>query len=204
MSNKSKIVNGSQQRRGEFAGNRKRSPLDAGAPKLEFGKFGELTPKTIRQANLSPEETDRAFEVMHVQTAFLEILDCMSYPVDPEGHVHDLTAIGPTKNAIAWTLALNGFRPTGPKYIKKRAFNAGGCYSDAHTWVDIRQPDTATEELRPEHRSSDFNLPPDTRKLAAERDKDPMPQMPDGWHVTPTVTAEFTPRPDAPNTQSTQ
>src|SRR4051812_44972791 len=93
----------------EFAGNRKR--LRGGdIPALQFGEHGELTPRTIAQANLTPEEKERAYEMMALQAVFLDILDTMSYPVDPEGHVHDLTAMGPTKIAIAWTLALNGFR----------------------------------------------------------------------------------------------
>lgn len=197
MSNKSRVVHGSRQKPQEFAGNRKR--FDAkDFPEHAFGKYGQLTPKAIRQANLSKEEEDLAWEMLHVQSAFLEIYHCMSYPVDPEGHVHDLSAIGPTKLAIAWTLALNGFRSSGPKYIKKRAVASAGCYTDAHTWVDIRKPDTAVEELRTEHRSADYTLPPDTRKLAAQRDGDPGQQYPSGWDVTPEVSVEFAPRPDAP------
>jgi hypothetical protein len=190
-SRKRKIVHGTQ-RKPEFAGNRKRMPMGE-APKLEFGQFGELTPKTIRQAHLSKEEEDRAWEMLHVQNAYLQIVDCLSYPVDPEGHIHDLSAIGPTKLAIAWTLALNGFRPTGPKYIKKRPFSAPGCYKDAHTWVDVRQPDDAAQELRPEHRSGDYKLPPDTRRLAAQRDGE-QPDPPPAWSVRPEVSVDFVPR----------
>lgn len=168
-------------------------------PALQFGQHGELTPRTIKQANLTKEEEKRAFEMMKVQAAFLEILDTMSYPVDPEGHVHDLSAMHPTKVAIAWTLALNGFRSTGKKYIKKRAIpNAPGCYADAHTWVDVRQPDNAAAELQPEHSADDLNLPPDTRRLAAQRDGAPGQQIPDMWRVKPKIVYVDEPRPEMP------
>jgi hypothetical protein len=159
----------------------------APTPKLQFGPHGELTHETIKQAHLTKEEEKRAREMMKVQEAYVQILDCLSYPVDPEGHVHDLTAIGPTKLAIAWTMALCGFRATGKKYIKKRFFD-GALYADAHTWVDIRSPDRAAEELRPEHKSADYTLPPDTRRLCALRDGDAPQQLPDGWHVRPKIT----------------
>lgn len=172
-----------------FSGNLRRDRPGTRGPKLEFGEYGELTPKTIKQANLTKEEEKRAFEMLKVQAAFLAILDCMSYPVDPEGNIHDLTALGPTKNAIAWTLALNGFRPSGKKYIKKRAYTAPGCYADAHTWVDVRQSDDAAEELLPEHRAEDEKLPPDTRYQAAKRDgQRPAAANEQQWHVTPKVT----------------
>jgi hypothetical protein len=69
-------------------------------------------------------------------------------------------------------------------------------YQDAHTWVDARSPDTAAEELRPEHRHDDPKLPPDTRKLAADRDgiqpDNPQPE----WHTSPRVTRQYEPRPE--------
>lgn len=177
----------------EFAGNRKRMRPGEPIPPLKFGKYGELTPKTIKAANLTKAEEKRAFELMKVQAAYLEIIDCLSYPVDPEGHIHDLSAMIPTKIAIAWTLALNGFRRTGDRYIKKRPFNAPGCYEDAHTWVDVRAPDTAEEELTPEHRADDPKLPPDTRRLAAMRDERPGQALPE-WRVTPKITKDYVPR----------
>jgi hypothetical protein len=181
-------------RQREFAGNRKRSQPGAPPPPLQFGEHGELTPRTIKQAGLTAEEEKLAWEMLKVHAAFLEILECLSYPVDPEGHIHDLSALGPTKNAIAWTLALNGARFSGKKYIKKRAV-PGSMYKDGHTWVDVRQPDDAAEELRPEHRADDHKLPPDTRRLAAMRDNAPPMKMPDGWHVKPEVIYVDEPRP---------
>lgn len=193
-SKRRKKVVEARQRQREFVGNRKRFREGDPIPALQFGQHGELTPRTIKQANLSPEEEARAFEMVEVQAAFLDILETMSYPVDPEGHVHDLSALGPTKLAIAWTLALNGFRRTGKSYIKKRPFTAPGVYSDAHTWVDVRAPGTAVEELRPEHKSSDYKLPPDTRRLAALRDGDAPMKMPDGWRVKPNIVYVDEPR----------
>lgn len=186
-------VRGTTRRRDQ-SGNRKRFRPGDPIPALQFGQHGELTPRTIRQANLTKEEEKLAFEMVKVQAAFLEIMDCMSYPVDPEGHIHDLAAMGPTKLAIAWTLALCGFRSTGKKYIKKRAYNAPGCYEDAHTWVDVRSPDNAADELKPEHSADDLNLPPDTRRLAAQRDGAPGQQMPDLWRVKPKIVYTNEPR----------
>jgi len=178
-----------------FSGNRKRFRGGDPVPALQFGQHGELTPRTIKQANLTPEEESRAFEMLKVQAAYLEILDCLSYPVDPEGHVHDLSALGPTKLAIAWTLALNGFRSSGQRYIKKRAYpGVSGVYDDAHTWVDVRSPDDAAAELAPEHRADDHKLPPDTRRLAAIRDDAPPMQLPEQWKVTPKIVYEDVPR----------
>jgi hypothetical protein len=175
----------------EFPGNRKRSQFAAPPPKkLQFGPHGELTYETLKQANLTKAEEVRAIEMLKVQKAFVDILDDMSYPVDPEGHVHDLNAMGPTKIAIAWTLALCGFRKAGKRYIKKREFSAPGVYADAHTWVDVRSPDTAEEELQPHHRPDDHKLPPDTRRLAAQRDGAPGLKMPEMWHVSPKITYE--------------
>lgn len=183
-------------RRKDFAGNRKRHRQGDPIPALQFGQHGELTPRTIKQANLTKEEEKRAFEMLKVQAAYLEILDCLSYPVDPDGHVHDLTAIGPTKIAIAWTLALCGFRSSGKKYIKKRSFIAPGVYEDAHTWVDMRAADDAEQELQPEHRAGDHRLPPDTRRLAAMRDGEPPQDLGEGWHVKAKVFVDDEPRRD--------
>jgi hypothetical protein len=180
--------------RGQAPGNRKRFRAGDPIPALQFGQHGELTPKTIKQANLTPAEEARAYEMLHVQAAYLNILDCLSYPVDPDGSVHDLSAIQPTRLAIAWTLALCGFRQTGQQYIKKRGFDAPGCYRDAHTWVDARAPDTAEEQLQPQHRADDPNLPPDVRGLAARRDGVSPEPGPDLWHTPPNITYEDVPR----------
>lgn len=174
----------------DFPGNRKRQAKTT----LTFGEMGELTPETIEQANLTPAERERAYEMVAVQAAYLQILDCLSYPVDPDGHVHDLNMMGPTRIAIAWTLALAGMRFSAPPHIKKRWFSAPGCYQDAHTWVDAREPDNAAEALRPEHRASDPNLPPDTRRLAALRDGEPPMDMPAGWHTEAKITRSIAPR----------
>jgi hypothetical protein len=179
-----KIVNRTE-RRGEFLGNRKRLAPEAPVPKLEFGPHGELTYDTIREAKskglLSKEEEKLAREMVKVHHAYLDILDCLSYPIDPEGHVHDLSAIGATRLAIAWTLALNGCRFTGKKYIKKHHINAAGCYSNAHTWVDARTPENAPAEALFKHRS-DVAPPPATQRL------DPNVPMPEMWHVKPRIT----------------
>jgi len=151
--------------------------------KLTFGEWGEITAETVEQADLTEAEKARAYEIAEVQAAYLDILDSLSYPVDPEGHVHDLSALAGSKVAIAWTLALVGFRKSGSSYIKKRAVHAPGVYADAHTWVDSRAPDRAEEELQPEHSAFDANLPPDTRRLAALRDGAAPPEMPAGWHT---------------------
>jgi hypothetical protein len=167
-----------------------------GAPRLQFGEHGELTPKTIQQAGLTGEDRKLAHEMLKVQAAYLQIYEALDYPNDPDGHVVDLSGMHMTqpKVAIAWTLALLGFRPSGKKYIKKRAYRAPGIAEGAYTWVDIRAPDDAIAELAPEHRSGDHRLPPDTRRLAAIRDGDPGQQMPPLWSVTPTITTEYVDR----------
>jgi hypothetical protein len=192
-SKKRKVV-AARERRREMAGNQKRYRQGQPIPALQFGQHGELTPRTIKQANLTPEEEERAYEMLEVQAAYVQILEALSFPVDPEGHVHDLTALGPTKVAIAWTLALNGVRFTGPKYIKKRGVTHA-LYKDAHTWVDMRAPDDAADELQPEHSADDYRLPPDTRRLAAVRDGAPGQQLPPGWSVKPEVVWDDEPRP---------
>lgn len=193
----SELIDATPEPGPQFPGNKKRYTPGDPIPALQFGQHGELTPRTIEQANLSAEEKTRAYEMLRVQAAYIQILETLSYPVDPEGHVHDLSALGPTRVAIAWTLALNGARFTGPQYIKKRSINAPGVYADAHTWVDARSADTAEEELKPEHRADDESLPPDTRRLAAIRDGAPSQQLPDGWKVRPKITHERVPREEA-------
>jgi hypothetical protein len=180
--------------RREALGNRKRFRAGDPIPALQFGQHGELTPRTIAQAGLTGEAKKRAYEMLQVQAAYLQILECLSYPVDPEGTVHDLSAIAPTKLAIAWTLALCGFRQSGKAYIKKRSFDAPGCYRDAHTWVDVRAPDTAEDQLKPTDRADDPNLPPDVARLAALRDGAPPQQGVDPWHTAPNIIFEDVPR----------
>jgi hypothetical protein len=161
-------------------------------PTLQFGDRGELTPRTIDQAGLSPQEREIAYEMLLVQAAYLEIYECLDYPTDPDGHIVDLSAVHMTqpKIAIAWTLALNGFRRTDKQYIKRRHYTVPGVVEGAYTWVDVRNPDNAAEELRPEHRPDDPKLPPDTKRLAAIRDGAPGQPQPDPWSVTAKVTYE--------------
>ncbi len=202
MTEPDQVVEG-RPRRSEFAGNRKRFRPGDPIPALQFGQHGELTPRTIKQANLTKDEEKRAFEMLKVQAAYLEILDCLSYPVDPAGHVHDLTAIGPTKQAIAWTLALNGFRSTGKKYIKKKVVPVPGGYPDAHTWIDARQREY--HEMPPEDGLPDdlsnYTLPPETKKIS---DAAPAEQLSQGWHVRPKITYVNEPRksPAAPHQEN--
>jgi hypothetical protein len=91
-------------------------------------------------------------------------------------------------------MALCGMRMSGNRYIKKRGFSAPGCYQDAHTWVDAREPDVAEEALKPEHKASDPSLPPDTRRLAALRDGDEAMSLPPTWTVAPKIVWENAPR----------
>lgn len=167
----------------------------SGPPKLQFGDHGELTIKTIRQAGLSGEERKTAIEMMKVQAAYLEIYEALDFPNDPDGNVVDLSGVHMTqpKVAIAWTLALLGFRSTGKSYIKKRHYDAPGIYDNAYYYVDARAPDDAAGELTPEMSSRDFYLPPDTRRLAAIRDGDPGQELPQ-WNTPPIITYEEVPR----------
>lgn len=162
---------------------------NGGVPKLQFGDYGELTPRTIAQAGLVGEERKLAMEMLKVQAAFIEIYTNLDYPNDPEGHVVDLSGVHMTqpKVAIAWTLALLGFRSSGKKYIKKRAYSAPGVVSGAYTWVDVRAPDDAAEELTPQMSAADYKLPPDTRRLAALRDGEEGQKLPSPWTVRPEI-----------------
>jgi hypothetical protein len=166
------------------------------APKLPFGERGELTLETIDAANLTDAERQRALEILDAQEAYLGIFDALSYPVDPEGTVYDLSAVGPpVLLAIAWTLALNGFRRSGPVMVKKRFFDHPQVPAGAFAWVDSRSPDSAAEELQPGHYSEDPTLPPDTRYLAAKRDGIEPTQQPTWTGIKPKVVYHDEPRP---------
>lgn len=162
------------------------------APLLQFGEHGELTHKTIEQAGLTGADKKRAQEMLKVQAAYLEIYESLDFPTDPDGNVVDLSGVYMTqpKVAIAWTLALAGFRRSAHAYIKKRGYHAPGVYENAYAWVDARAADDALGDLTAEHRSSDPKLPPDTRRLAAIRDGDPPQQLPPPWSVTPEITKD--------------
>lgn len=156
-------------------------------PPLMFGEHGELTKETIRAAKLTKEEKRRAYQMLEVQSAYLEILDTLSFPVDPDGHVHDLTLLPmPVKIAMAWTLALRGARFSGEQYIKKAPIK-GAAYADVHTWVDSRAPDDM-----PQEKMGEYQLPPETKRLSPEM-TDPNPQ---DWHIKPKIVEKFAPRPE--------
>jgi len=184
-----------------FAGTHPYAALTGEPPKLQFGEHGELTYKTLDQAGLTGEERKRAVEMLKVQKAYIEIYNCLDFPNDPDGHVVDLSGIHMTqpKVAIAWTLALLGFRRSGKPYIKKRGYQTGGVYENSYYYVDSRAPDQAEQELRPEHSADDHWLPPDTRRLAAIRDEAPGQELPQ-WNQKPVVTVEHVPRAN-PETQ---
>lgn len=165
-------------------------------PPLKFGEHGQLTIETINAANLTPQERERALEMLEVQQAYLDLFETMSYPVDPEGNVYDMSAMAPIALALSWTLALNGFRRSGTQYVKKRFFGGEGVAEGAHTWVDCRAPDSAEEELKPDHSPDDPNLPPDVRALAARRDGAVAPTLPTWDGVRPKVIYVDEPRPD--------
>ena len=195
----SKIVEGQPRDRGPrnnrrgsryFPSGADESAYTGKAPLLQFGEQGELTHKTIEQAGLTGEAKKRAQEMLKVQAAYLEIYAALDYPNDPDGNVVDLSGMHMTqpKVAIAWTLALLGFRSSGRTYIKKRDFSGPGVVEGAYTWVDARAADDAALELLPEHSSRDPKLPPDTRRLAAIRDGDPGQQLAPPWSVTPLIT----------------
>ena len=168
----------------------------ADAPKLPFGERGELTLETIEAANLTEAERERALEILEAQEAYLGIFDALSYPVDPEGTVYDLSSVGaPVLLAMAWTLALNGFRQSGPQMIKKRYFETDQTVAGAHAWVDVRAPDDAADELQPGDYCEDPNLPPDTRYLAAKRDGVEAKPQPTWTGIKPKVVYHDEPRP---------
>lgn len=173
----------------------------AGPPKLQFGEHGELTHKTIAQAGLTGEAKKRAQEMLKVQQAYLGIYEALDYPNDPDGHVVDLSGVHMTqpKVAIAWTLALLGYRPGGRAYIKKRATVSPGTYDNGYYYVDSRASDNPLLDLLPEHKADDHHLPPDTRRLAAQRDGDPGQELPPLWATKVKVTEEYVRREDCVN-----
>lgn len=151
-------------------------------PPLKFGEHGELTLETINSVELTPEERERALEIMEAQRAYLDIIDAADTQViDPDGNTYDMSALRPVVWAIAWTLALAGFRRSGPVMIKKRFYSAEQVVAGAFAWVDARAADDAADELGPQHAAGDQSLPPDTRYLAAKRDGVVAEELP-GWN----------------------
>lgn len=168
----------------------------SGPPRLQFGDKGELTHRTIQQAGLTGDERKRAIEMLKVQQSYLEIYESLDYPNDPDGHVVDLSGIHMTqpKVAIAWTLALLGYRKSGKSYIKKRSTVSPGTYDDGYYYVDSRLSDNPLNELQPHHKADDHHLPPDTRRLAALRDGDEPQHLGTPWQQKVKVTVEDVPR----------
>ena len=165
-------------------------------PPLTFGDRGELTMETITQADLTPEERERALVMLEAQHAYLDLIDTMGdHVVDPEGNDYDLAMMQPAVWASAWTLALNGFRRSGETHIKKRFYSGDQVRPGAYTWVDARSADDAAEELQPLHYADDVSLPPDLRALAAQRDGAQPVELPT-WSVKPKITVVNEPRPE--------
>jgi|SRR5215472_19149495 len=88
-------------------------------PPIDFGPYGELTPRSIAQAGLTGQEKQRAYEMMAVHSAYLQILECLDYTVDADNVHHSFAAIPATKLAVAYHLAKCGFRRTGTSYVQK-------------------------------------------------------------------------------------
>lgn len=163
-----------------------------------------------RMVNYTREEDQRTFDAIQVQNAFLDMIRLVKYPVDERGRTYDLRfldlggskeavlASGPScggsvLRAIFYTMTLLGFRKTEKSYIKPRVIPGTG---GMHTWVDIRKPDTAEEELRPEHKQSMINLPADVRALAAKRDGEDGLAAQVEWHTRANIEFVDAPRPE--------
>ncbi len=141
-----------------------------------------------------PDQARKVAAMRDIQRAYMELLEVMEYPIDPNGTVHDLNAIGPSVLGIAWTAALYGFRRSGDPLIKKRRIDGNGIYDNACTWVSVDAPDDARRDLRPGDYSTDRLRPPDVRGMAATRDGEG-PTVTAEWHTRPDVTYVDEPRP---------
>lgn len=139
-------------------------------------------------------EKSRAVAKMRdVQRAYIELLEVMEYPVDQNGHSHDLNAVMPSVLGIAWTAALYGFRRTADPLIKKRRLpNEPGAYDNACAWVSIDAPDS-DRDLRPGDYTADRILPPSGAGVAG--DPEDGPTVIAEWHTTAAVTYVDEPRP---------
>lgn len=163
------------------------------------------------------EQIERTFDAIAVQNSFMDMLRLVKYPIDERGRTYDLRfldlggskeavlASGPSMGgsvmrAIFYTMTLLGFRRTCSKcghheksWIKPRVVPGTG---GMQTWVDIRKPDTAEEELSPEHKQSMINLPPDVRALAAKRDGEDGLAAQVEWHTKANIEFVDAPRPE--------
>lgn len=162
----------------------------------------DLIPEML---NYDVEQTARVFDAAKVQNAMIDMLRLVKFPIDERGRTYDLRFldIGGTQGqsvlrAIFYTMTLLGFSRDchncgghNKSWIKPRAIPGG-----FQTWVDMRAPDTAEEELRPEHKQAMINLPPDVRGLAAKRDGEEGlgPQV--EWHTKAEVGFLDEPRPE--------
>ncbi len=144
---------------------------------------------------LPEDKSSRVAQMREIQRAYLELLEVMEYPIDPNGRVHDLNAMSAGVLGIAWTAALYGFRRSGEPLIKKRRITAPGVYDNACTWVGINAPGDAERDLKPGDFSQDRLRPPDVRGMAARRDGEGPPVMAE-WHTTAQVRYTDEPRPE--------
>lgn len=162
--------------------------------------------EVLRQLN--DEQRARTRDMQEAQQVYLQLAEDISYPLDQAGRVHDLVGLasmntdteeGPANStlmAIFWTMSLLGYRKTGPCFIKKRAYkDHSGVYRGAHTWVDVRAPDEAENELQAQHDQHQRDLPPDVRAAAARRDRDDGMRLSAEWHTAPEPVIKNGPRP---------
>lgn len=161
-------------------------------------------------AALTEEQRERTRQMQEAQKVYIELAQDISYPVDARGRVHDLGGLAmmnaddtkganSTLMAIFHTMSLLGYRKVGPAFIKKRAIPEhlrAGCYEDAHTWVDVRSPDVVEDELAAEHSQHQRDLPPDTRALAARRDREEGIRISAQWREEPQPIIKDGPRPE--------
>jgi hypothetical protein len=157
-----------------------------------------------RWSKLEGEEYERMRDAAAVQRAYIEMLRLVKDPIDERGRTYDLRFLDingtqgqSVLRAIFYTMVLLGFTRDCQKcgfhhksWIKPRTV------SGMQTWVDIRSPDTAEEELRPEHKQDMINLPPDVRGLAAKRDGEDGLAAQVEWHTKAEVNFLTEPRPE--------
>lgn len=169
--------------------------LDADDYDDEIRYLGNNHPPAMKAiADLDDAQRERTHQMIDLQRVYIQILDDMGVMVvDQNGRQHDLRAIQSTVMAFAWTMSLLGFRKSAQPWIKKRR------WTDNHgierlAWVDVRQPDDPADQLTPEHKADDRNLPPDLRSLAAQRDH-LSPRLQGEWHVSVEPKIVDAPRP---------
>jgi len=141
--------------------------------KVNLGERGEFTLQQLAEADLTPEERARAAEILHVQEAYLRIVDTAGgCVIDPEGNTYDLSAMKPAVWALAWTLALAGARFSAEPHIKRKLVTGDHLPPGTTAWVDVRADD-------------------DTPLVA------PPPPVENGWDgVRPAVKVSNVPRPE--------